>query len=62
VILLRLAWVAGILAIPIALSAVRAWRERWWSWFGRACYTMLAFGAVLTAHFLVWWNYIPGRW
>jgi hypothetical protein len=60
--LLRLAWIIGMLALPVTWYAYTAWRRQWWSWFGRLSYSVLALGSVLTAHFLVWWNYIPGRW
>jgi hypothetical protein len=60
--LLRLAWplAAALLALPV--FALHAWRRRWWSTFGRVCYSMLALLAIGTVHFLLWWQYIPGRW
>ena len=60
--LLRLAWplAAALLALPV--FALLAWRRRWWNTFGRVCYSMLALLAIGTVHFLLWWQYIPGRW
>lgn len=60
--LLRLAWPIAFAALPIVFFAFRAWQQRWWNVFGRLCYSVLALGSVLTAHFLYWFNYIPGRW
>jgi hypothetical protein len=61
-VLLRLAWGIALGAIPIAWFAVHAWRRRWWSVAGRLCYSVVAIGAAAAAHFMVWWEYIPGRW
>jgi CubicO group peptidase (beta-lactamase class C family) len=60
--LLRLAWPIAIAAVPIAALAVVAWRRRWWNVFGRTCYSALAIMQLAVAHFLVWFNYVPGRW
>lgn len=61
-VLLRLAWPIALAAVPIGGWAILAWRRRWWSGFGRLCYSALAILAVAQAHFLIWWGYVPGRW
>ncbi|MBC7897867.1 MAG: beta-lactamase family protein, partial [Cytophagaceae bacterium] len=60
--LLRLAWPIALAAVPITFLAIRAWRQRWWNAFGRICYSGLALSAILTAHLLYAYHYIPGRW
>jgi CubicO group peptidase (beta-lactamase class C family) len=60
--LLRSAWLIAAAAIPVTLYAWISWRRRWWGLFGRLCYSALAVCSIGAAHFLVWWNYIPGRW
>jgi CubicO group peptidase (beta-lactamase class C family) len=60
--LLRLAWPVALAAVPIAVWAILAWRRRWWSGVGRVAYSVLALGALAAAHFLIWFNYLPGRW
>jgi hypothetical protein len=60
--MLRLAWILALAAIPTTVFAVRAWRHRWWNWFGRLSYSVLALNAIAVAHFLVWFRYVPGRW
>jgi hypothetical protein len=60
--LLRVAWLIAIAAIPVVAFAVLAWRRRWWNLFGRLCYSVLAMSAIAVAHFMLWWEYIPGRW
>ena len=60
--MLRLAWPLAIAALPMALFAVMAWRRRWWNVFGRLCYSVLAVLAVAMTHFLIWFQYVPGRW
>jgi CubicO group peptidase (beta-lactamase class C family) len=60
--LLRLAWPVALAAVPIALFCLTSWRRRWWSWFGRLCYSVITVGAAAIAHFLLWWGYVPGRW
>jgi len=60
--LLRLAWLIALAAVPTTVFAMFAWRRRWWNVFGRLCYTVLAMSAIAVAHFMLWWEYIPGRW
>jgi len=60
--LLRLAWVVAATALPIMYYCLTSWRQRWWTRFGRICYAVLTLCSLGTAHFLVWWQYIPGRW
>jgi hypothetical protein len=60
--LLRTAWIIALAAIPIALFMLAAVRRRWWNWFGQLCYAVLTLWSVAVAHFMIWWNYIPGRW
>ncbi len=60
--LLRLAWVAAAASLAVPAFAAISWRQRWWTLFGRLSYSALALLAVATVHFLVWWQYIPGRW
>jgi len=60
--MLLLGWILALAAIPIVKFAVRAWSERWWSLFGRMCYSVLAVAAVALTHFLLWFRYVPGRW
>ncbi len=62
IVTLRVAWLLAIAAIPMVWFAVIAWRGRWWDIFGRLSYSVLALGAVLVAHFLIWFQYVPGRW
>jgi CubicO group peptidase (beta-lactamase class C family) len=61
-VLLRLAWPIALAAVPIVWWAIVAWQRRWWSGFGRLCYSALAILAAAQAHFLIWWGYVPGRW
>ncbi|MBM4186828.1 MAG: hypothetical protein FJ206_05880 [Gemmatimonadetes bacterium] len=61
-VLLRLAWVVATLAVAVVASGILCWKRRWWSLPDRVCYTALAGLTAAQVHFLVWWNYLPGRW
>ena len=50
------------LGLAVILFAWRAWRNRYWGYLRRACYSTLSVAVVMVLGFLVRWNYLPPRW
>jgi len=51
-------YLTAIAAAFVVYLAYRAWRERWWSWFGRLHYTLVALSLVSFTWFLSYWEFI----
>jgi hypothetical protein len=54
-------YLIAALAAGMVVMTVWAWVRRFWSWFGRAWYTLLTLVALAWVWLLVYWNILgPG--
>jgi hypothetical protein len=55
-------WLSLVLVVLVCRGCLAAWRDGWWSWAGRAYYTLVALAAVAWVPFVVYWDLARPTW
>jgi hypothetical protein len=56
------AWLSLVLVALFLWGIIAAWRHGWWSWAGRAYYTVVAVVAVCWLPFIFYWDLLRPAW
>jgi dienelactone hydrolase len=56
------AWLSLLLVVLVGLGCIAAWRKGWWSWTGRAYYTLVGLVALCWLPFVLYWDLLRPVW
>ncbi|BAZ09025.1 beta-lactamase [Calothrix sp. NIES-4071] len=56
IVLLCLPLISGVLSLLLLLFTILVWKNNYWSWMGRAHYSLITLASLLFIPFLAYWN------